>query len=122
VTPNVPPDPVVILPAEFVGIAKVHDAVLNVGGLEISLGRGCSVPVYVRRRASDLSVIEVLLAFHDGYAQEELDAQNDEAARYPLGPKEYWRGEMVGKYHYGSDNHLMTNEEFEADWAEEEDE
>jgi hypothetical protein len=116
-------EPVSILPAEFVGLAKIADEVLNVGGVEITLGRhACDLPVYVRRKSSDLSVIEVLIAFHDGYAQEELDAQNEEAARYPLGPKEYWRGEMVGKYTYGPDNHLMTNEEFEADWAEAEDE
>jgi len=25
---------------------------------------------------------------------------------------------MVGKYTYGADGHLMTNEDFEADWAE----
>jgi hypothetical protein len=50
-----------------------------------------------------------------------LDAKNEEAERYPLGPKEYWRGEMVGKYRYGSDSHVMTNEEFEADWEEGED-
>lgn len=50
-------------------------------------------------------------------AQEELDVENAEAGRYPLGPKEYWRGRMVGKYTYGSDGHLMTNEDFEADWA-----
>ena len=34
------------------------------------------------------------------------------------GPKEYWRGRMVGKYTYGSDGHQMTDEDFEADWPE----
>jgi hypothetical protein len=31
---------------------------------------------------------------------------------------EYWRGRMVGKYTYGADGHLMSNEDCEADWAE----
>jgi hypothetical protein len=116
-------EPVVIPPAEFVGMTEAPNGVLTIGSMTVVLGRNTSsAPIYVRRKSSDLSVIEVLLAFHDGYAQEELEAQNDEAGRYPLGPKEYWRGEMVGKYRYGTDQHLMTNEEFEADWAEAEDE
>ena len=48
-----------------------------------------------------------------------MEYQNEQAKIYPLGPKEYWRGEMVGKATYGVDNHLMTNEEFEEDWAQE---
>jgi hypothetical protein len=54
-----------------------------------------------------------------GLAQEELDEENREAERYPLGPKAYWRSKMVGKYTYGLDQHLMTDEEFEQEWAEE---
>ena len=77
------------------------------------------IPVYVRRGSIDLRVIEVLIARHDGLAEEELEYQNEQAEIYPLGPKEYWRGEMVGKAIYGVDNHLMTNEEFEEDWADE---
>ena len=42
--------------------------------------------------------------------------ENDEAARYPLGAKENWRDRMVGKYTTGSDGHLMTDAEFEAEW------
>lgn len=75
-----------------------------------------TVGVYVRRASDDLSVIEIHMARHDGLAQEELDRENAEAERYPLGPKEYWRGKMVGKYRYGADSHLMTNDEFEEDW------
>jgi hypothetical protein len=112
-----------ILPVEFAGVAEVIDGVLTVGGVDIPIGKPIrDLPVYVRRDSSDLSVMEVLMARHDGYAQEELDAQNDAAERYPLGPKEYWRKEMVGKYLYGPDEHLMTDEEFEADWPEDEEE
>ncbi len=78
--------------------------------------------VYVRRlsgKTEGLSISEIIISVvGDGYAQEELNAENAEAVRYPLGPKEYWRGRMVGKYTYGADGHLMTNEDFEADWAE----
>ena len=74
------------------------------------------IPVYVRRGSIDLRIIEVLIARHDGLAEEELEYQNEQAEIYPLGPKEYWRGEMVGKATYGVDHHLMTDEEFEADW------
>lgn len=50
------------------------------------------------------------------YAQEELDAENAEAERYPLGAKEFWRSRLVGKATYGADAHPMTNEECESDW------
>lgn len=116
-----------ILSAEWVGDAKVdEDGILDIGGIKVRVDhfdgwREGSVGVYVRRQSSDLSVMEIALAGHDGLAQEELDAQNEEADRYPLGPKEYWRSKMVGKYTYGyPDTHPMTNEEFEAEWPEEE--
>lgn len=108
-------EPTVILPAEFVGMAKPKRGFLNVAGVRIPWDRG-EVGVYVRRRSSDLSVIEVAIASHGGFAQEELDVKNAEAERYPLGPKEYWRAEMVGKYTTGRNGHLMTNEDFEAEW------
>lgn len=108
----------VILPAEFVGMAiPDSDGFIDVGGVKV-LWNSCAVGVYVRRISRDLSVSEICIAHHDGLAQEELDAKNDEAERYPLGPKEYWRAEMVGKYSFGADSHLMTDEEFEQDWAE----
>ena len=120
-----------ILPAEWVGKAA-HDAngILTIGTgdkvVKLHLNKGSKpgwwndncVDVYVRRMSTDLSICEILIAQHDGYAQEELDQENEEAERYPLGPKEYWRAKMVGKYTYGLDNHLMTNEEFEQDWDE----
>jgi death-on-curing protein len=71
----------------------------------------------VSGKVDGLSVAEIIVSVvGDEYAQEELDQENDEANRYPLGPKEYWRGRMVGKYRYGRDGHLMTNDEFESDW------
>lgn len=107
-----------ILPAEFVDSATTVDGVLDVGGVKIRVDWAEPVSVYVRRRSNDLSVIEIAMASHDGLAQEELDWQNEQAARYPLGPKEYWRSQMIGKYRYGSDRHTMTDEEFEWYWAE----
>ncbi len=105
-----------ILPAEDVGEVEIVDGHLDIGGVKIDVGSwGEPVFVYVRRSSDDLSVIEIVLARHDGLAQEELEQENAEAARYPLGPKEYWRGKSVGKYTI--DGHLMTDEEFETDWA-----
>ena len=124
-----------ILPAEFVGnAAHGDDGILRIGTpssdgsgvVEIRLTKGDlprwwrtnTVAVYVRRFAHDLSVVEILMAQHSGLFDEELEYQNEQAKIYPLGPKEYWRSEQVGKYTYGIDNHLMTNEEFEEDWCE----
>ena len=109
-------EPVYIMPAEHVGEAQIVDGMLNIGGLEVPF-QNCYGSVYVRRMSNDLSVAEIHLARHDGLAQEQLDQQNLEAERYPLGPKEYWRGEMVNKYRYGADCHIMTNEDFEEDWG-----
>lgn len=126
---------VYILPAEYVGeAAHGPDGKLRIGEgdkvVELDLSRTglkpegycCwwnthTVGVYVRRFSDDLSIAEIHMARHDGLAQEELDHENAEAARYPLGPKEYWRAKMVGKYRYGPDQHLMTDEDFEDDWA-----
>ncbi len=112
------------MPAEFVGMAETKGGHIEIGGLRVPWREWCDgkQAVYVRRISRDLSVIEICIARHDGFAQEELDEQNREAEAYPLGPKEYWRGEMVGKYTYGTDGHKMTDEEFELDWEECEDE
>jgi len=90
---------------------------LDIAGVKVRWASG-PVGVYVRRSSRDLSVIEIAIARHDGLAQEALEVENEEAGRYPLGPMEYWRTRMVGKYRYGPDQHLMTDEEFERDWAE----
>lgn len=114
------PEIIQILPAEHLGTADLTGSDLDIGGLRVPLGQWGDhvdhVHVYVRRSSGDMSVMEIHIARHDGLAQEEFDHQDEEAARYPLGPKEYWRGEMVGKWTYGEDGHLMTDEEFEADW------
>lgn len=110
-----------ILPAEFVGMAEIDkDGYLDIGGVKILAPWG-TVGVYVLRSSDDLSVIEIHMARHDGLAQEELDRENAEAERYPLGPKAYWREKMVGKYRYGTDHHLMTDAEFEEDWYDDDD-
>jgi hypothetical protein len=110
-------EPSVILPAEHVGVATVVDGHLDVGGVKIPVPWSTAL-VYVRRSGRDLSVAEIAIAFHDGLTQEQFSAQTAEAARYPGGPKEYWRGEMVGKFRTGTDRHLLTEAEFEADWDE----
>lgn len=99
------------------------DHTVNIGGVKVLVDgfdgwRDGTVAVYVRRLSTDLSVIEIAMAGHDGLCEEELQAKNAEAECYPLGPKEYWRAEMVGKNTYGPDRHLMTDEEFEAEWFE----
>ncbi|GAC1666457.1 MAG: hypothetical protein NVS9B9_27190 [Ktedonobacteraceae bacterium] len=87
-------------PVEFVGNAEIVDGKLNIGGVEIpfrgSKGDGqefpeCFASIYVQRMNDDLSVAEIHIARHDGYAQLELDNQNKEAEEHPLGPEDYWR-------------------------------
>lgn len=118
-----------ILPAEYLGEAHLVDGVLWIGGhsvdwsdaLQIQTGSIAEVVhVYVRRSAVDLKVLEIVIPFHDGLDDELLTAQNEEAQRYALGPKEYWRSAMVGKYTWGEDSHFMTDDDFEEYWAAEE--
>lgn len=123
----------IILPPQFIGdAAHSDDGILRIGTprsdgsgvVEIRLTKHSNtgwwhtntVPVYVRRFADDLSIAEIQMAQHDGLADEELEYQNEQAEIYPLGPKEYWRSELVGKAMFGLDEHFMTNEEFEEDW------
>jgi hypothetical protein len=107
-----------LLPAEFIGLATLTDGVLDIGGVEVRFNVGWpNLAVYVRRDTKDLSVVEVELAIHDGLEEEELEMLNMEAERYPLGPKEYWRSKMVGRYTIGADSHPMTDDDFETDWA-----
>lgn len=111
------PDPIYIMSAEWLGNATTHDGILDIGGVKVPIGDwGEPICVFVRRSSKDLSIIEISLARHDGLAQEELAERNRQAAIYPLGPKEYWRGEMVGKFLTGEDQHPVTDEEFERDW------
>ena len=123
----------IILPPQFIGnAAHSDDGILRIGTprsdgsgvVEIRLTKGDlprwwrdkTVSVYVRRFAHDLSVVEILMAQHSGLFDAELEYQNEQAKIYPLGPKEYWRSELVGKAIFGLDDHFMTNEEFEEDW------
>ena len=123
----------IILPPEFIGdAAHSDDGILRIGTprsdgsgvVEIRLTKGGiprwwstkTVPVYVCRWADDLSIAEIQMAQHDGLAEAESEYQNECAEIYPLGPKEYWRSELVGKATFGLDGHFMTNEEFEEDW------
>jgi hypothetical protein len=110
-----------IFPAEYVGALEYTDHTVEIGELRINDVHGFNpAAVYVRRisgKTAGLSVAEIIVSvMGDAYAQEELDVENAEAARYPLGAKEYWRGRMVGKYRTGDDGHLMTDAEFEAEW------
>lgn len=112
-----------IFPIEFVGLLPYQENKIILGDLVIDDIHGYNpASVFVRRvsgKTEGISVTEVVISvIGDGYAQEELDVENMEAERYPLGPKECWRQKMVGKYRYGADNHLMTNEDFEDDWSE----
>jgi death-on-curing protein len=115
--------PLVIYPAEFVGALPYSENTIQIGDIIVRDIHGYNpAGVYVRRisgKTKGISVAEIIVTVvGDGYAQEELEAENAEADRYPLGPKEFWRGRLVGKATYGRDGYPMTNEEFEADWAE----
>ncbi|MEV8516162.1 Fic family protein [Dactylosporangium sp. NPDC051484] len=119
------PTTLVSYPAEWIGELPYEKHTVQVGDLQIHDVHGYNpAGVYVRRisgKTDGVSVAEIIISVvGDGYAQEELDAENAEAERHPLGPKEFWRGRMVGKYTYGADGHLMTEEDFEAEWAEDE--
>ena len=112
----------VAFPVECVGQVSCEDDTIEIGDLVIEdfLG-GEPATVWVRKvgdNPNDQSVCEIIVAPHlcDGqYVQEELDAQNAAAAVYLLGPKEYWRGKMVG--HYGTEGDRMTDAEFEEYWG-----
>lgn len=111
--------------AEFVGSLHYSNNEVKIGEIVIGDVHGYNpAGVYVRRvsgKTEGISVGEIIISVvGDGYAQEELDAKNAEAERYPLGAKEFWRARLVGKAVYGGDEHLMTDEEFERDWSESE--
>jgi hypothetical protein len=121
-----------IHPAEFVGMLPYEDDTIKIGDLVIRHVYGYNpAGVYMRRisgkrrldgkKPHKISVAEIIISVvGDGLAQEELDAQNAEAEVSPYGPKEYWRSKMVGQYTYGADGHVMTNEDFEEDWYDDE--
>lgn len=112
---------VTILPAEFIGVAQAVEDMLDIGGLPVRVPwyADGEIAVFVRRSSRDLSIIEIHMARHDGLMQEEMDEQHRQADAHPGGPKEYWRGEMVGTSH-DCGKTAMTNEEFEQWWEEDE--
>lgn len=114
--------PLVIYPAEYVGVLDYADNTVEVGDLRIGDVHGYNpAGVYVRRisgKTDGISVAEIIISVvGDNYAQEELDAENAEAERYPLGLKEFWRSRLVGKATYEIGGHPMTDAQFELDWA-----
>lgn len=117
--------PLVLYPAEYVGALHYDNGTVHVGQLQVNDVHGYNpAAVFVRRvsgKAEGISVAEIIISVvGDAYAQEELDAENAEAQRHPLGVKEYWRARLVGKATYGADEHPMTDVEFEAEWDESE--
>ncbi len=115
----------VLYPAEYVGQLRYENDTIRIGDIQINDVHGYNpAAVYVRRlsgKADGISVAEIIISVvGDAYAQEELDAENAEAQRHPLGPKAYWRARLVGKATYGADQHPMTDVEFEAEWQESE--
>ncbi len=87
--------PLVIYPAEYLGDLPYTDHTVNIGDVVVRDVHGYNpAGVYVRRvsgKTDGISVAEIIVTVvGDGYAQEELDAENAEAERHPLGPKEFW--------------------------------
>ena len=98
--------PLVVYSAEHVGELTYSDQTIEVGDLKIHDVHGYNpASVYVRRisgKTDGISVAEIIITvIGDEYAQEELDAENAEAQRYPLGVKEFWRSWLVGKAMFG---------------------
>jgi hypothetical protein len=57
-------------------------------------------PFRISGKTDGISVAEIIATVgdaYDAYAQEELDAENAEATRHPLGAKEYRRADLLGK-------------------------
>lgn len=53
----------------------------------------------------------------DGLTYCDFDFQSELGKSSPLGPKEYWRNELVGKHFYEAADRIMTNEDFEIEWS-----
>lgn len=89
-------EPAIIYAPEWIGQVDVTSGVLRIGDLEVQdVGSGYpEANVYVKRmsgKTDGIVVAKIIIEIiGDGTAQEELDAQNAEAALHPLGPKAYW--------------------------------
>lgn len=82
----------VMYSAEFVGSLSYNDQTIHIGEVAIGDVHGYNpAAVYVRRvsdKSDGISVGEIIISvIGDRYAQEELDAENEEAQRYPLGAR-----------------------------------
>jgi hypothetical protein len=91
-TTLLPRAPLVIYPAEFVGPLPYTDGTIAIGELTIRDVHGYNpAGVYVRRisgKSDGISVAEIIISVvGDGYTQEELDIESDEAGRYPSAPR-----------------------------------
>ena len=87
-----------IFPPVYVGDVDVSSGELKIGDLTLTdVGSGYKTAgVYVERLGAEfvegLPVARIHIEiFGDEWAQAALDAENEEAARHPLGPEAYWR-------------------------------
>ena len=79
------------------------------------------VAIYVTRYSDDGSIAEISMDIEDGLTYCDFDFQSELGKSSPLGQKEYWRNELVGKHFYEDENLFMTNEDFEFEWSQFED-
>ena len=75
------------------------------------------VAIYVTRYSHDGSIAEISIAIEDGLTYCDFDFQSEQGKSSPLGPKEYWRNELVEKHFYEAADRIMTNEDFEIEWS-----
>ena len=75
------------------------------------------VAIYVTRYSDDGSIAEISMDIEDGLTYCDFDFQSEQGKSSPLGPKEYWRNELVGKHFYEDENCIMTDEDFEFEWS-----
>jgi hypothetical protein len=102
------------------GVAEVINGFVDIGGVKVPHGykeAHVYVQKYINHPDPSRIVANIGISESDELAQAELDQQNFDADHHPEGRKEYWRGQDVGKIAW-PDGHLMTDAEFEAEWAE----
>jgi hypothetical protein len=75
------------------------------------------VAIYVIHNSDDGSITEISIAIEDGLTYCDFDFQSEKGKSSTLGPKEYWRNELVGKHFYEAADRIMTNEYFEIEWS-----
>lgn len=75
------------------------------------------VAIYVTHYSDDGSIAAITMAIEDGLTYCDFDFRSEQGKSSPLGPKEYWRNELVGKHFYEAADRIMTNEDFEIEWS-----